>query len=188
MKVPFALALAAGLAAVLTAAVPLPRTERGPNYTVPVQSGSVLAPGSRARAPNVAFIDGKGAPQTLSAWRGRAVLVVLWSPACAPCVKQLDDLDRLQARLAPQGFEVLALSQGRERPEALRRYYQQQNLANLKVYVDSDARAARSLGARGIPTAILLDPAGRIAAAVEGPADWTSPEVMEAIRGVMGGQ
>lgn len=186
MRVPFALALAAGLALLLSAAVPSPRAAGGPTYTVPVQSGSVLAPGGGGRAPNVAFLDAKGAPQTLSSWRGRAVLVVLWSRACAPCLKQLEDIDRLQGRLGPQGFEVLALAQGRESGDALRRFYQQQGLSNLKVYLDPEARAARALGARGIPTGLLIDPAGRVAGVVEGPADWADPGMIAAIRKVMG--
>jgi peroxiredoxin len=185
MRIPFALALAAGLALVLSAAVPPPRAEGGLSYTVRVQSGSMLAPGGGRRAPNVAFVDAKGAPQTLSAWRGRTVLVVLWSRACAPCLKQLEDLDRLQGRLGMQGFEVLALAQGRESADSMRRFFQQQGLTNLKVYLDPEARAARALGARGIPTGMLIDPAGRVAGTVEGPAEWGAPDVVEAIRRVM---
>lgn len=176
-----------GLVWMLTAAVPPPLAGGGSTYTVPAQSGSAEA-ARRPRVAEITFTDAGGAPQTLSSRRGRTVLVTLWATSCAPCIKQMGELDRLQERLGRQGFEVLALAQGRDGAAGIRRFYEQQGIRNLKIHLDPDGQAARALGARGIPTSVLVDARGRVAATVEGAAAWNSPEMVAALRQVMAGQ
>lgn len=176
------------LAGLLTAMTSLPPAGGGPTYTVPAAAEKTLPPAERKSLPNVAFVDAKGAPQTLSRLRGRTVLVVLWATNCGPCIKQMESLDRLQAELAGSGFEVLALAQDPGGAYAVQRFYEQQGLKNLKVFLDPGAQAARSLGARGIPTGVLVDAQGREAGRAEGAHDWGKPDTVAAIRQVITGK
>lgn len=185
----FAIACAGvGLAGLLTAMTPLPPAGGGPTYTVPAAAEKTLPPNERKTLPNVAFVDAKGAPRTLSRLRGRTVLIMLWATNCGPCIKQMESLDRLQAELAGGGFEVVAMAQDPGGAYAVQRFYEQQGLKNLKVYLDPNAQAARALGVRGIPTAVLVDPEGREAGRAEGPHDWDKPETVAAIRQVITGK
>ncbi len=182
MKAWFPPLVGVALSLSLSAAMPLPPAESGPTYTVPAASESVLAPGQRPRLPNVAFTDGRGAPQVLASRRGKPVLLVVWATTCAPCVKQMPALDALQGQLGPQGLEVIAMSQDPGGPAAVKRFLQQQGLANLKVYNDMGGQAARMLGVRAMPTAILIDAEGRQATRIEGAAAWNDPRMVQAIR------
>ncbi len=53
-----------------------------------------------APVPQVAFADAKGNPHTLAEFKGRYVLLNLWASWCAPCVRELPALARLQAQSA----------------------------------------------------------------------------------------
>lgn len=182
MKAWFSPLVGVALSLSLSAAMPLAPAESGPTYTVPAASESVLAPDQRPRLPNVAFTDGRGAPRSLSSHRGKPVLLVVWATTCAPCVKQMPAIDALQGQLGPEGLEVIAMSQDPGGPAAVQRFLKQQGLRNLKVYNDMGGQAARMLGVRAMPTAILIDASGRQASRVEGPGAWNDPQVIQAIR------
>ena len=51
---------------------------------------------------------------------------------------------------------------------------------------DPRGDAARALGARGIPTTLLIDRAGKERGRLEGAADWSSAEFVDAIRRMAG--
>ncbi len=50
------------------------------------------------------------APQRLSDYEGRVVLLNFWATWCQPCVTELPELDRLQADYFDQGLTVITLS------------------------------------------------------------------------------
>ncbi|MFN4090847.1 MAG: TlpA family protein disulfide reductase [Alphaproteobacteria bacterium] len=144
-------------------------------------SGFVLAD-RPAPAPAITFTDGDGAEMTLADFRGKVVLVNLWATWCAPCVKELPDLDRLQAVLGGEDFEVLALSSDRGGAETVRPFLERLGIHRLAVYLDPPSAATRAFRPRGLPTSILIDAEGREVGRLEGIAEWDAPEAQDLIR------
>jgi thiol-disulfide isomerase/thioredoxin len=53
--------------------------------------------------------DAGGAPQALSQWQGRPLIVNFWAPWCAPCVEEMPDLQRARDEYQARGLEVIGL-------------------------------------------------------------------------------
>ena len=161
-----------------------------------VSSGTVLAQppafkgeiaayepaGTPEAAPDLIFMDADGKPATLADFKGRLVLLNLWATWCAPCVKEMPALDRLQAELGGEDFQVLALSLDRGGAGVVRPFYEKAGLKNLGIWLDPKSGAMRTLKPRGLPTSLLIDREGRVLGRIEGAADWAGPEAAALIR------
>ena len=132
--------------------------------------------------PPLAFVDSAGATRGLAEWRGRVVLLNLWATWCAPCVEEMPALDRLQARLGGEGFEVIALAGDRQGEAIVRPFVAKLGLAHLALYLDPPGAASRALAVRGLPTTLLVDRAGAELARLEGAGDWDGPALEAPIR------
>lgn len=134
--------------------------------------------------PAFAFRDAEGAERTLAHpdFAGRGVVLNLWATWCAPCVAEMPALDRLAEALAGEGVVVLALSADRGGAEVVRPFYARVGLRHLGVWLDRGGAAGRALGARGLPTTILVDGAGRERARAVGDLAWDAPEAVAAVR------
>ncbi len=129
--------------------------------------------GEPAKAvPDVAFSDASGARHTLSSYRGRYVLLNLWATWCAPCVKELPALARLQGGVAPAQLSVVTVNVGHGSAADTAAFLKAHSADALPVYLDSDTGFIRAFGAFGLPLSILIDPQGREVARAVGPADW----------------
>jgi thiol-disulfide isomerase/thioredoxin len=137
-------------------------------------------------APDVAFVDATGAAKTLKDFKGRVVLLNLWATWCLPCRKEMPALDRLQAALGSNKFEVVALSVDRAGLEASRKFLEGTKVTNLKLYVDPTARMTSVLKAFGMPTTILIDAEGREVGRLTGEAEWDSEDAKKLIKAVAG--
>ena len=146
-----------------------------------------LRAGPPAAVPDLRFTGADGAEHGLADYAGRGVVLNLWATWCVPCVAEMAALDEL-ARRAPDGIAVLALSSDRGGAAAVQRFYGERGIRTLPVLLDPRGAAARALGARGIPTTVLIDRAGQERARVEGAADWGAPSSVEAIRKLLGAQ
>lgn len=132
--------------------------------------------------PQVDFQDGDGNPRSLADFRGKVVLLNVWATWCGPCRREMPTLDRLQAQLGGPDFEVAALSIDRAGIGVVRSFYAEVGVEHLAMYVDSSGKAARQLGAFGLPTTLLIDRKGREAGRLVGPAEWDTPEMVAFIR------
>lgn len=133
-------------------------------------------------APAVTFSDREGGAVTLVDFRGRVLLLNIWATWCAPCVREMPSLDRLQAALGAEGLSVVALSVDREGLAAVEPFYRRLSLEALDIYLDPANEVGRSFTVPGLPTSYLIDPEGALVGALAGPAEWDSPEAQALIR------
>ena len=123
-----------------------------------------------------AFTDGAGKSVHLADFAGKVLLLNLWATWCAPCVKEMPSLDRLQAELGGPNFQVLAVAQDREGGVVVLPFMKELGIKALLPYLDASASAGKVLGVQGLPTSILIGRDGREIARLLGGADWDSTE------------
>ena len=176
--------------AVLAAAaltLPVALAPRKPRAATPgLGDLSRLQPTDGAAVPELRFSTADGTVRTLADYAGQGVVLNLWATWCVPCVAEMPALDALARLVANDGVAVLALSSDRGGAPPVERFYRDKNIQTLPVLLDPRGDAARALGARGIPTTLLIDRAGKERGRLEGAADWSSAEFVEAIRRMAG--
>ncbi len=137
--------------------------------------------------PDESFQSADG-ETSLAAFQGKVVVLNFWATWCAPCVREMPSLDRLQAMLGGDDFEVIALSEDRGGMPLVVRFYEKYGLENLARYLDPQGRVAAVLGVVGMPTTLVIDRAGREIGRIVGPAEWDSRAALALVRGVLGGE
>lgn len=134
------------------------------------------APSQPSTYPSAPFVDGDGRPVRLSEFRGKVVVLNLWATWCAPCIKEMPTLARLQS-MYPGRVAVVALSQDRAADTAAAKTFIAAH-APLAFYQDAKFTVAPQLvpPVQGFPTTVIFDRAGGARAVLAGEADWSSPE------------
>jgi thiol-disulfide isomerase/thioredoxin len=133
-------------------------------------------------APEIEFTTLSGEPASLADFHGKVVLLNLWATWCAPCVQEMPSLERLQAQLGGEAFAVLALSSDRGGARVVEPFLESLGLKQLRPYLDPRSTATRMLGARGLPTTLLIDGEGREIGRIEGGAQWDGAAAQALIR------
>jgi thiol-disulfide isomerase/thioredoxin len=145
-----------------------------------------LAPSGPKPLPDFTFTDAEGKPHGVADFAGRGLLINLWATWCPPCVAEMPALDRAQAALADEDILVLALSSDRGGKAQVEAFYQARDIRRLGLWLDPRGAASRALGARGLPTSVIVDRQGREMARLEGDAAWDAPAMLADIRRLVG--
>ena len=137
----------------------------------------------RAEEPGVdlsglTFSDGDGNPVTLGSLGNGPKLLNLWATWCAPCRAEMPLLDELR-KSSGGAFEVVALSVDAGDMEKSRAFLDEIGV-NLPLYHDGTMRTFTGLRqadiAVGLPVTALVGRDGCVLAAMNGPAEWASPD------------
>jgi thiol-disulfide isomerase/thioredoxin len=160
----------------------------------PLAHGDVaaLAVASKGlRVPDLTFRDAAGAQHKLSQWRGRTVLLNLWATWCVPCRKEMPALDALQAKLGSPQFQVVSINIDTRDPEKPHAWLKQIGVTRLTYYADPSGRVFQDLKAIGkafgMPTTMLVDPAGCELGTMAGPAEWAGEDAVKLIKAAVAG-
>ena len=151
-----------------------------PSGDGPPIEGAIAAyqPHDPRAAPDISFSDEAGNRLTLADFEGKVVLLNFWATWCGPCVREMPELDALEATLGGDDFEVMALSIDREGPELVDPFFTQHELINLARYYDQTGRAPGAFEAFGLPTTVVIDADGNWVGTLQGAADWHADEAI----------
>ena len=121
-----------------------------------------------------AFTDLDGGNHSLADFRGKVVVLNFWATWCAPCREEMPSLDRLQAETGGADLAVLTVATGRNSPQGISRFFEDEGITALPRYTDADMSLARSMAVFGLPVTVILDRDGQEVARLTGGADWNS--------------
>jgi thiol-disulfide isomerase/thioredoxin len=158
-----------------------PESSVGIGGTSPAGIGQFIPLDKPQPAPPVEFATRTGEPVRLADFHGRVVLVNLWATWCAPCVREMPSLDRLQARLGSD-LTILALSEDRGGARVVDPFLEKLGLGKLAIYLDPKGAVGQAFAVRGLPTSLLIDRDGNIRARLEGAAAWDAPAMIETLQ------
>ncbi|MCC2315410.1 TlpA family protein disulfide reductase [Cellulomonas xiejunii] len=128
------------------------------------------APADRVGPLEITGTDYEGTAQDLATWRGDVVLLNTWYAACPPCRAEAPDLAAVATDYADQGLRVLGIN-SRDAAGTAQAFQRQLEVS----YPSLDDRGGEAIAAlqgvvpvNAVPTTILLDREGKVAARVLG--------------------
>jgi len=113
-------------------------------------------------APDFTMNDVNGKPVTLSAYRGKYVLLDFWASWCVPCRKENPSIKAAYAKFRDKNFEVIAVSVD-EKGALWRKAIEQDQLPWIHISdLQQQNKVATLYGVQPIPDNFLIDPSGKI--------------------------
>ena len=122
-----------------------------------------LKPADRKMAPDFTLNDASGNPVKLSDSRGQVVLLNFWATWCAPCKQEIPWFIELQQAYRHRGFTVLGVSLDGDGWKVVMPYVEAKKV-NYPMMIANDDVTREYDGLIALPTTLIIDKSGRIAA------------------------
>ena len=108
---------------------------------------------------------------------GKIKVINFWATWCEPCRKEMPSLDNFSYL----NKHILIYPVNLEKPntDKTRKFYQDLNLKNLKIYFDPEFELTKQFKLRGVPTTILLNKEGNEFARIIGDINFEDEKFIE---------
>lgn len=157
------------------------------NSTTSMPENFIRHPQPRALA-DISFTLADGRTAGLAAFAGEIVVLNFWATWCAPCRKEMPQLDALQAHFADSPVRVVALSLDRGKIDRPAKFLAELGIAHLTHAHDGSYKSARNAGLIGLPTTLVINAQGMEIGRLAGEADWNAPSVQNLIETLLAAQ
>jgi len=138
----------------------------------------------RKPAPPFDIADLDGNPVRLEALQGSVVVLNFWGLGCAPCRKEVPQLNDLVREF--EGRPVAFIALAGDKTEDIRDYLDEHEF--LYRQVAQASRVIQDYGVRGLPTHVVIDPQGRITATLVGAGEEQDDAIRVLIERALEGQ
>lgn len=132
-------------------------------------------------APATPFEAKGGKAATLAQFKGKVVVLNLWATWCAPCVKEMPELDRLQGMFPAKDLAVVTVSMDMAGWRAVEPFWEKRGLKNITPYLDKKNALALGFKARGLPLTVIYNRQGKEVARIAAPAVWDAKPATDLI-------
>ncbi|WZO99221.1 TlpA disulfide reductase family protein [Isosphaeraceae bacterium EP7] len=137
----------------------------------------ILETGSRMAEYDWPLQDLEGKPTSLSAFKGKAILLNIWATYCPPCVAEMPSISNVASNPKLKDMAVVCVSTDAD-PAVLRGWLAGRDLGMTILRADSMPEV---FATQMIPVTFLISPAGKIVGKVEGGAQWDHPKSVDAL-------
>jgi peroxiredoxin len=136
----------------------------------PLNSDNII----NSPAPDFILKDMSGKAVSLSALKGKVVLLNFFATWCPPCRAEMPSFNKLSRALKQRGLEVVAVSSDRSIDDL--KDFLDKNKIDFPVLFDADRATTKKYRVFSMPTTFLINKNGLIVEKFYGEYDWTEPE------------
>lgn len=153
----------------------------------PFEALQLFRPQRQTTAPDFSVPGLHASSIRLRDFKGQVILLNFWATWCPPCREEMPSMERLYRRFKSRGFVILALSIDSKGEEVVGPFVRSFALT-FPVGLDPKMTVSGEYRMAGLPTSILIERGGAIAAVAVGPRDWDSPTAYQVIEKLLGGR
>lgn len=151
-----------------------------PTLEAPKESkDSVAVANTTAGEPNLSFVDASGKQVNTHDLKGKVVFVNFWATWCPPCKAEMPSIQVLYDRFKDNDKVAFLIVEIENDVEKAHDFLKAEKLT-MPIHFPVGEIPQTWLGG-SIPTTLILDKTGAIAARHEGMADYSRPEVTDFI-------
>jgi peroxiredoxin len=148
-------------------------TDNSEHYVAGDGSTVILAPSERDPAITLSGKTLDGATWNLAEHKGHVVVVNVWASWCAPCRGEAAALEKVHSQVSAKGVEFVGVVSGsKDSVDNARAFVDRFDISYPSMF-DSDNSLILAFGRKlppsAIPTTLVLDGQGRVAARALGP-------------------
>jgi len=130
--------------------------------------GQIPSPREGFPAPDFTLDTLGGESATLSAYRGKVVIVNLWASWCGPCRAEMPAIQKVYAANRERGLEVLAVNSTFQDSQADAQEFAQNSGLTFPILLDRDGAVSKRYLLRALPSTFFIDRKGVIRSVVFG--------------------
>jgi thiol-disulfide isomerase/thioredoxin len=136
-------------------------------------------------APEFTLEDMDETKFSLSAYKGKVVLLNFWATWCPPCRREMPSMERLHLNFEEEDFAVIAINQMEDVDDVFAYTGELEVDPTFTILFDPESVISEAYKVQGLPTTYLIDKKGRIRFRAIGGREFDHPEVEAQIRQLM---
>lgn len=121
----------------------------------------------------------EGQPVDLSRYKGKVLFLNFWETWCGPCVQEMPTIENAKQQLDTSRFVFIAV--GEEDPAKIAAFRDKYGYSFLFLV---SPKKFQEMGINAYPTTYIYNSEGKLELTRIGGVDWSSPEMVERIRGM----
>jgi peroxiredoxin len=133
----------------------------------------------RPGAPDFNLLDLDETRHSLSAYRGKVVVINFWASWCPPCRFELPSMQRAYIKLQKEGVVMLAINVGEDVDTIFA--FTADYPVTFPLLLDRDSSVTQAYPVVGLPTTFVVDPQGRLVYRAIGTREWDEPNLIKKI-------
>ena len=137
-----------------------------------------------SKAPEFSLLNRSNQRISLENFQGKLLLLNFWATWCAPCVEEMESLEKLYQKLKSKGFEVIAVSLDEEGWKAIDGFLKRTPVT-FTILLDEDFSIAQKYGTYRVPESFLIGRNGEVLEKIFGPQDWVEEKMVRKIEGYL---
>jgi thiol-disulfide isomerase/thioredoxin len=149
-----------------------------PNAATELPPG--IMPVDQRPAPELRLNSLDGEPYDIARARGHWVFVHFWASWCGPCKREMPAIQRMIARLADSGLEIVMVNTAETEVQVFT--FLATVAPDVVPLMDRQGLVTERWQPRGLPATFLVDPQGRIRYQALGGRQWDTPAYLDFLR------
>ncbi len=128
-------------------------------------------------APDFELEDTEGNLVSLSALRGKVVMVNFWATWCPPCIEEMPSMEKLNEIMGGDDFVMLAVNTEKNGRSVVPEFLKK-TPHSFTILYDDKGVVQKNYGVYKFPESYIIRKDGTVAEKVVGPLDWASPKAI----------